>query len=479
MGRIFQPVRKRADGTKYLSPIFWIEYYDPAKGYSRIESSGSENHRDAERLLRNREKSKDDGRTIIVGAHKTMMRELFDLVIREKTNNQRKAVATEKKRIDKHLTPMFGNLRAVQISFDAIECYKRARIAANAANGTINRELALVRQAFRLGLRYGKVSHVPQITFLNEDNIRKGFFEEDAFFQLLTHLPIELKPLHIFDYFTGIRHEELLNILWHQVDQMNCVIRLEETKSGEPREIYYAESEDLRKVIERQWKMKCEIEAALGRKVEHLFFRYPGSGHGTKPGDPIKDFRGAFNNALAKAEITNYEYIKGGKRIVQKRVFHDFRRTAIRNLRRAGVDRSTIKIISGHETDAVFERYNIRDPRETKAALGKVKFELQIELQRQNSVDLNHLEAVTYRTRSRTEKQNPRKLLENQVRESGGIGRRAGLRIQSRKGWGFESPLSHSHFAQFGPRVSSVNQLRAQVRKSRPAGAGGALRQKA
>jgi hypothetical protein len=27
--------------------------------------------------------------------------------------------------------------------------------------------------------------------------------------------------------------------------------------------------------------------------------------------------------------------------------------------------------------------------------------------------------------------------------ESGGIGRRAGLRIQSRKGWGFNSPLSH------------------------------------
>ncbi len=29
------------------------------------------------------------------------------------------------------------------------------------------------------------------------------------------------------------------------------------------------------------------------------------------------------------------------------------------------------------------------------------------------------------------------------TRESGGIGRRAGLRIQSRKGWEFESPLSH------------------------------------
>ncbi len=30
--------------------------------------------------------------------------------------------------------------------------------------------------------------------------------------------------------------------------------------------------------------------------------------------------------------------------------------------------------------------------------------------------------------------------------ESGGIGRRARLRIWSRKGWGFESPLSHQPY---------------------------------
>ena len=33
--------------------------------------------------------------------------------------------------------------------------------------------------------------------------------------------------------------------------------------------------------------------------------------------------------------------------------------------------------------------------------------------------------------------------IESDTCESGGIGRRAGLRIQSRKGWGFNSPLSH------------------------------------
>ena len=45
------------------------------------------------------------------------------------------------------------------------------------------------------------------------------------------------------------------------------------------------------------------------------------------------------------------------------------------------------------------------------------------------------------------------------LRESGGIGRRARLRIWSRKGWGFESPLSHQR--------SGRNKARPTLRRSR------------
>jgi|SRR5579872_1886265 len=144
---------------------------------------------------------------------------LNDLLLDYKVNGKSQYWAALVVRV--HLLPFFGGMKASAVGTDQIQGYIAARqqpvertlpngterSLQPAKNATINRELALLRRAFNLGRRAtpAKVTVAPYIPTLSENNVRKGFFEHDAFIRVRQALPEEICPVITFAYYTGCR----------------------------------------------------------------------------------------------------------------------------------------------------------------------------------------------------------------------------------------------------------------------------------
>lgn len=320
--------------------VYWIKYHKQGKPY--YESTRSKKEADAKRLLRKREGEIANGKMPGVVFDKVRFDELAEGFITDYRLNQRKSIVRAKRSVG-HLERFFEHMRVPDITTPRISNYIESRIAEGAANASINRELSALKRMLNIGAKQSppKVDRVPHIPMLKENNTRKGFFEHGDFMALRDALPDHMKGFITFAYKTGWRLSEIEDLMWSQVDRENKIVRLEPgtTKNDDARTVYM--DDEIQEVVKLQWKNRKNI-------LPYVFLNEKGT-------DRIKRFDKSWKTACKNAKIG-------------KRLFHDFRRSAVRNMVRSGIPEQVAMKVSGHKTRSVFERYNIVNDADLKLA---------------------------------------------------------------------------------------------------------------
>jgi integrase len=316
MGRIF----KRGS-------VYWIAYSYRNKEYR--ESSQSESESQARKLLKKRIGEAGTGQFLGPNEERVTFEDMADALLTDYEINKLRSIRSLKLSI-KHLKARFALERAIDITTDKIKKYIADRQREEAANGSINRELSALKRMFKLALESGRLRFAPYIQLLEENNARQGFVDHGVFLALRDHLPVYLKDPITFLYLSGWRLGEMRALEWRDVDLAGKVVRLRPAISKNKDGRVLPLSGELLEIVERaqdERRLDCP-------NVFHL------------EGQPVGDFKRSWATACRASGV--------GKVLV-----HDLRRTAVRNMIRAGIPDRVAMSLSGHKTRNVFDRYNI------------------------------------------------------------------------------------------------------------------------
>jgi hypothetical protein len=180
-------IRKRGD-------VWWIRYYN-SDGRRLEESARTGKYDEARDLLRDREGQISKGVPITARSTRLTFDEAPKHVETDYTVNGKRSTPELVRRIALHLTPHFGGRRLSSITTADLRLFVAKRLEAKAAAAEINRELAIVRRAFRLAVADDRYhGRVPKMPMLQEHNTRVGFFDDEMFVNVRNKLPSPCGP---------------------------------------------------------------------------------------------------------------------------------------------------------------------------------------------------------------------------------------------------------------------------------------------
>ena len=216
----------------------------------------------------------------------------------------------------------------------------------NGVKATTDKRLTILRAMFNFAKDREMIDDVPYFPILGAkvDNKKEGFFEQEQFAKLLQRLPEHLHQFVKFLYATGMRSGQAGKLTWDMV-------------SGDKKTLT---------VPGRLTKNKNDFSLPLvyqdGITIKGFEFRE----RNRQPGEVLFNtinFRTEWQNACAALKLG----VKDG-RSYRGMEPHDFRRTACRDMIKAGIPEVVAMLVSGHKTNSMFKRYAISDPRLVQTA---------------------------------------------------------------------------------------------------------------
>lgn len=320
------------------SKTWWVCYYVNGVEHRESARQPDEGFRDgsltdAKKLLKKRMGEQHSGQYVPPDAKRLTVGELRDLYLAHYERKGLRSKETAAYRFRNLVRVLGGDTRAVHLTTPRLLAYQDTRREEKAEAATINRETAALHRAFTLARKANliKSSMIPEFPDRLEENPpRQGFLEHGNYLAIRNHLPDDHRDVFDCTYWSGWRKEEVHSLPWRMVDLGANVLRLDPafSKSKEGRVIPIPPP--LRDVLERRMS-KRRLDCPL------VFHR---------EGRPMGDWRKTWKRACRAAGMPNL-------------LLHDCRRTAARNLDRAGVRRPAAMALLGHKTEAMYRRYNI------------------------------------------------------------------------------------------------------------------------
>ena len=362
-GRAERRRQKRPDGSgslKLRGRIWWIRYMH--NGQQVDESTKQSNEKVAGEMLREKLRTADMPNHVTARTQRVTFDDVAAVLLAEARKKQlakqkgaesmRRALRAKERKVEQ-LREAFGG-PWLAINTARVNAYQAGRAEAGEKLATTNRRLAELRHMGRLAMRQTPplVTSAPYVSLPDESaNIREGFIDPADFKALLAEFA-KLDPAvgdgTEFAYSSAWRYAMVWNATWDHCELehddeggiMSARIRLPGTALKNGRALAIPLTGRLLDIIRRRWALK---------RGPYIFHR---------DGKRIRDFRKTWEKATAAVGLTL--------------TFHDLRRSAARNLRRAEVPEAVIMRIGGWRTRAMFDRYNITDDRDVAAAFDDV-----------------------------------------------------------------------------------------------------------